>query len=71
VVSVADLSVWLFVEAVRREVERLVAEDDAERLAAAQTTTAAQLEVVGDADLQRMLGVDAATVEGWPVDEGR
>jgi hypothetical protein len=45
--------------------DELLAEGDAERLAAAQITTAAQLEAVGDADLQRVLGVDAATVEGW------
>ena len=53
--------------------DELIAEDDAERLAAAQITTAAQLEAVGDADLQRVLGVDAATVEGWraAADEGR
>ena len=45
--------------------DELLASDDAERLAAAQITTAAQLEAVGDADLQRVLGVDVATVEGW------
>ena len=45
--------------------DELLAEDAAERLAAAQITTAAQLEAVGDADLQRALGVDVATVDAW------
>jgi hypothetical protein len=45
--------------------EEVLAEADAELLAGAQITTAAQLEAVGDADLQRVLGVDVATVDAW------
>jgi hypothetical protein len=51
----------------------VLAEDDVERLAAAQITTVAQLAAVGDADLQRVLSVGAATVDRWraAADDGR
>jgi hypothetical protein len=53
--------------------DELLAEDDVERLAAAQITTVAQLAAVGDADLQRVLSVGAATVDRWraAADDGR
>jgi hypothetical protein len=45
--------------------EEVLAEADAEVLAGAQITTVAQLEAVHGRDLQRVLGVDAATVDAW------